>query len=267
MKSIANMLSRGNLTPREKFLLLIHNDLQRMKTGKEALTPADKAALENWSAKTNEEAREWNQLNEGWKFGGRLDLEVEIYFKDAQVAYLSEMPVALSLLLYPAHRRMGFAIESLVNIKKVSAPSAAEIVRKQREAKLREGLDFDYAVYQLSFELLATEDRKRLNELYEEVEYDHQYLDQEEIIAHLYGKKNELSDEAKDTLADLVAEQSYNKFANEYQLFHYFACIPLMEIARRFLKNHGVETPDKPPAKNRESEDDEGDDILERLMP
>ncbi len=261
MKSIANMLSRGNLTPREKFLLLIHNDIQRMKIGKEALTPADKMALESWSAKTNEEAREWNQLNEGWKFSGRMDLEVEIFFKDAQVAYLSETPIALSLLLYPAYRRMGFAIEGLERIKKVTIDEAIKITQKQKEIKLKEGLDFDYAVYRMAFELLTPEDRKRMNELYEEVEYEHQYLDQEEIIAKLYGGKKELSYEAKDTLAELVAEQSYNKFAKESQLFHYFACIPLMEISRRFLKNHGIEIPKNP----AENQDDEDDDILERV--
>ena len=264
MKSIANMLSRGNLTPREKFLLLIHNDIQRMKTGKEALTPADKMALESWSAKTNEEAREWNQLNEGWKFSGRMDLEVEIYFKDAQVAYLSQMPIGLSLLMYPVYRRMGFAIESLENIKKVSVEGAVKIVQKQKEAKLKEGMDFDYAVYQLAFELLAPEDRKRMNELYADIETEHQYLDQEEIIANLYGGKKELSDEAKEKLADLVAEQGYNKFAKEYQLFHYFACVPLMEIARRFLRNHKIEIAGVETTNDHES-DDEDDGILERV--
>ena len=28
-----------------------------------------------------------------------------------------------------------------------------------------------------------------MHELYDDIEFDHQYLDQEEIIAHLYGGK------------------------------------------------------------------------------
>ena len=260
-KNISNLLAHGNLTPREKFLLLIHNDIQRTKTGKEALTPADKEALENWRAKTNEEAHEWNQLNEGWKFGGRMDLEAEIYFKDAQVAYLSASPITLNLLFYPAYRRMGFAIESLKHVKKVTIDQAIEIAQKQKGEKLNEGMDLDYAVYQLAFELLDSEDRKRLNELYGDIEYDHQYLDQEEIIANLYGKKNGLSDEAKDTLADLVAEQSYNKFAKEYQLFHYFACIPLVEVARQFLASHGIEISGNSLRKDQQAEDGDEDTI------
>ena len=257
MKNIANLLARGNLTPREKFLLLIHNDVQRTKTGKDVLTAADKEALENWHAKTNEEVREWNQLNEGWKLSGRMDIEAELHFKDAQVAYLSQLPVLMNLLVYPGDRRASFSIDALKRIKKVTIDEAVEITKKQKGVKLKEGMDFDYAVYELGFELLAAEDRKRMKELYDDIEYDHQYLDQEEIIANLYGGKAEMSDEAKDKLADLVAEKGYNRFAKEYQLFHYFACIPLLEVARHFLKSHGIEIAGKPMAKDQQADDDD----------
>ncbi len=165
-KNITNLLARGNLTPREKFLLLIHNDIQRTKTGKDSLTAADKEALENWHAKTNEEAHEWNQLNDGWKLSGRMDIEAELHFKDAQVAYLSQLPVLMNLLMYPADRRAAFSIDALKRIKKVTIDEAVEITRKQKEAKLKEGMDFDYAVYELAFELMNPDDRKRMKELY-----------------------------------------------------------------------------------------------------
>jgi len=256
MKNILNILSReNNLTPREKFLLLVKNDTQKAKTGKDMLTEADKEALENWHAKTSEEAREWNQLNEGWKYGGRMDIEAEFAYKDAQVAYLSQLPIIVDLLYYPGDRRMGSAIESLKRIKKVTIEEATAIVGKQRAAKLGEGLDFEYAVYQLAFEQLQPEDVARLKKLYADVEYDHQYLDQEEIIAHLYNGRKELSREAKEKLSELVAEQSYNRFAKEYQLFHYFACIPVLEVARHFLKTKGIEIAGEPMEKNQEARD------------
>ena len=47
------MLLKGNLTPTEKFILLIQDEVNRIKTGKEILTPADRDALENWKAQTN----------------------------------------------------------------------------------------------------------------------------------------------------------------------------------------------------------------------
>ncbi len=241
MKNISNILGRGNLTPRERYLLLIHNDIQRTKTGKEVLTEADKAALENWKSTTNEEAREWNQLNAGWKLSGRMDIEAEFVYQDARAAYLAQKPILLEMVMYSLNRQANLHLKNLDRIKKVSMEQAVEIARKQKDIKLKEGLDFDYAVYQLAFELLSAEDQEEMNDLYPDIETDHQYLDQEEIIAHLFDGKKELSEEAKDKLAALVAEQSYNKFAKEYQLFHYFACIPLLEVARYFLKGHGVE--------------------------
>jgi hypothetical protein len=257
MRNISNMLHKGNLSARERYILLIQNDVHKAKTGKEVLTEADKDALENWKATNDFEAREWNRLNEGWKHTGRMELEAEFIYKDAQVAYLSQLPIIMKLLYYPGLREMRQSIETLERIKKVTIQEAVEIAAKQKAVKMKEGMDFEYAVYQLAFERLDPEDRKRFNELYADIETDHQYLDQEEIIAHLYNGKTELSDSAKEKLAELIAEKCYNKFAKEYQLFHYFACIPLVEVAKHFLRSKGVEVKGKPLSKNQEADDED----------
>jgi len=269
MKNLSStLLQRGNLTARERFLLLIQNDVHKAKTGKEILTAADKEALENWKARNDSEAREWNRLNEAWKQSGRMEIEVEFFYKDAEIAYLANLPILMKLLYYPSYYRMGKCIETLKKIKTVELDQAVKIADKQREIKMKDGLDFDYALYQLAFERLSEADRKRMNELYADIETDHQYLDQEEIIANLYNGKKELTSEAKDRLASLVAERSYNRFAKEYQLFHYFACIPLIEVARYFLKIKGVEIKGKAVNKNQEADDEDSDtcDDVSKVM-
>ena len=258
MKQVtSNMLLKGNLTPTEKFLLLIHDEINKVKTGKEILTPADRDALENWKAQTNSEAHEWNRLNDGFKQTGKMNIEAEFIYKDAQVAYLAELPITTQLLYYPYYREMQGCIKTLKRIKKATVEEAMEVAKKQKEVKLKEGLDFDYAIYQLAFELLTIEDRKRMNELYQDIESDHQYLDQEEVIANLLDGKDTLTQKAKEKLAILIAERSYNKFAKEYQFFHYFACIPIAEIARYFLKSKGVEVKGKNLSQNQESDDED----------
>ncbi len=252
MKNLTNILQNGNLKAREKYILLIQNDIHKAKTGKEILTPADKNALENWRAKDNNEAREWNRLNEGWKYTGRMEIEAEFIYKDGQVAYLSQLPILFELSSYARYTKMEGCIRTLKKIKKVSIEEAFKISEMQKAVKIKDGLDFDYAVYKLAFELLKSEDKKQMEELYPDIEFDHQYLDQEEIIANLYNGKKELSTEAKEKLAELIAECSYNKFAKEYQLYHYFACIPVMEVARYFLKSKEIEIKDK-------SSDDDSD--------
>ena len=265
MKDLHSMLANGNLTPRERFILLIQNDIRHALTGKEVLTPADKVSLEHWKAHTTAEAREWNQLNEGWRYSGRMGLETELYFNDAQAAHLQTRHIIMELIKYPLQREIRQMVEGIKSVKKVSAPQAMEIVSKQRAAKLREGMDVDYAVYQLAFERMSAKDRARLVELYEDVTTDHQYLDQEEVIANLLGGKEILTVAAKKTLANLIAERSYNAFAKQHQLYHYFACIPLAEVMRHFLNIKEISVGGTPLAQNQEA-DDEDETTAEQLL-
>src|SRR5665213_2531652 len=126
MKDLSNMLGRGNHTPKERYLLLIHNDVQRMKTGKDTLTEADKKALESWKAQNNSEVHEWNELNEGWKYSSRMDIEAEFIYKDAHIIYLAQLPIIIKLLYYPSYREMEGYMNSLKRIKKVSVEEAVE---------------------------------------------------------------------------------------------------------------------------------------------
>lgn len=246
------MLNRGNLTPSERYILLVQNDIHRSKTGEDILTSADREALENWKAKNDDEANEWNRLNESWKHSGRVEIEAEFIYKDAQVSYMAQLPFILQLLDYPLFHRLGRSIQMIKNVKKVTFNQASEIVSKQRAVKIKSGLDFGYAIYQLAFELLNDDDQKSMNELYPDIKTDHQYLDQEEIIASLFNGKDILTQEAKEKLASLVSERAYNKFAKEYQLFHYFACIPLLDVAKYFLKSKSVTLEESASSKNQE---------------
>ena len=101
--------------------------------------------------------------------------------------------------------------------------------------------NLDYTVYRLAFFSLPEADQEQFNKIYSEVEHDPQYLDQEEVIFNLLNGKGELTGEAKEKIANLIAKQSYNKYAKEHQLYHYYACIPLIEVARHYLTSKGIE--------------------------
>lgn len=254
-KNITALLAKGNLTPKERYLLLIQNDIIKATTGKEPLTEADKKALENWKAKTNEEAREWNKYNEGWKLSGRAGIEAEMIYWQIRAEHFRKFFINMHLTFYPFYRDARKLIESLEKIAVVDINEALKITNKQREQKLKDGIDFDYAVYQLAFESLSKELQDDLKLLYDEVEYDSEYLDNEEIIANLLNDKGELSKENKEKLAELVADRAYNSFAKEYQLYHYFGSIPILEVAERFLVSKGIDTKkitDDAPEKYRE---------------
>ena len=260
-KNISSLLQKGNLTPKERILLLFQNDVAKAINDEGFLTEADIQGLQNWHAKTPAEAKEWNRYNEGWKLSGRAGLEAEMTYWQTKADNYRKSFLDMQLKLYPIYRDTKKLIDNLQKIKVVDIKEAIEITNKQREQKLKDGLDFDYAIYQLAFESLNDKDKKRFIELYPDIETDHQYLDQEEIIANLFKGKDELTKEetkeAKEKLAELVAENCYNKFAKEYQLYHYFACIPLAEVARYFLISKGLKVKGKPLAKNQEADDED----------
>lgn len=247
-KNISSLLQRGNLTPRERYLLLVQNniaeaqDAQKKEQGKGRgfLTEADKEGLINWQAKTNEEAREWNKYNEGWKLCGRAGIEAEMIFEHTLAENYRKNIVATELVIYPFYREHLNALQALKKIKVVDIKEAIEITNKQREQKLKNGVDFDYAIHQLAFESLSDEIRKDILILDEEAEYEPSYLEDEETIANLLNGKKELSKEAKEKYAELVAERSYNNFAKEYQLHGAFASLPIMEVAKKWAKDKGI---------------------------
>jgi len=113
MRKISNLLSNSNLTSREKFLLLVRDDAERIKAGKGLLTPADRNVLEHWQAKDNFEVREWNHLTNAWRHANEMDLEVEFIYQDLRADYLYQVPILLRMLGYPAQRRMGRCIDTL----------------------------------------------------------------------------------------------------------------------------------------------------------
>jgi hypothetical protein len=243
-KDIIALLKKGNLTPKERYLILIQNDVIRDTTGKEPLTEADKRALENWQAKTTAEAKEWNMYNEAWKLSGRAGLEAEVIYLQTMANHYRKSFIDMDLRFYPFYYDAKRHLENLETIKPVNINEALDIIKRQREEKLKEGLNIDYAIYQLAFNSLSKELQEDLKILYEEVEYEPSYLYQEEKLKDLLDGQDKPTKEAKEKLADLISKIIYNSYAKQYQLFHYFASIPVLEIVERFLIKKGIELKD-----------------------
>ncbi len=239
-KNISSLLQRGNLTPKERYILLIQNNVAEGKTGKRILTEGDEQALESWQAKTPAEAREWNRYNEGWKLGGRMGIEAEYVYWQTVAEHYRQKIISSELIGYTFYRERRDAVMALKKIKLVDINEAVAITNKQREAKLNNGLDFERAVYDLAFESLSDELRKDIITLDPEAETESDYLDDEETIANLLNGKSGLSDKNIQKYAELVAERSYNKHAKEYQLYHNFASLSLLDVAKKWAKDNDI---------------------------
>jgi hypothetical protein len=264
MRDLTSLLQKADLTPKERCILLVHNDINITKTGKEILTEADKSAIRNWRPKNDSEKDQWKRYREGWKHLVNMNLDTVFIFTEAYMEHLEKQPIIFNLFSYSLYRKINECIRNIKRMKKVSMKEAVEIANKQKAVKLKNGMDLDSAVYRLALESLSNEDKNKLVEIYNEIEYDRQYLDQEEIIADLLAGMSELTDEAKIKLARLMANRAYNHHIKRFQPWSYFASIPLTEVVRHFLIGKGIK--DTSLEKSQEADDDDTRDCVQEAV-
>ena len=113
MKNLTVILHKGNLTAKERYLLLIQNDVIKAQTGKEPLSEADKEALAGWKAETNEQAREWNKYNEGWTRFARAGMEVELIYSQTAGDNFRKNIIGTELATYPFYQQKINALRGL----------------------------------------------------------------------------------------------------------------------------------------------------------
>ena len=229
-KNLTKLLSEGDLTPKERILLLIESIVSEETTGKKILNEAEEKALsENWTAKDNNEVAEWNKYNGAWNYVRYMETDGQTYYLKSLLAFCRIRVVLNYFNFYPMTHRAEQGVEMIKKVKKVSGKEAIEILAKARNKQLKNGFKFDYAIYRLAFELLCSEDQEAMILLYGDVEFDRQWLDEEEEISELIKAKDYKG------IAKRVANKSYNKHTKEYSFLGYYACIPVEEIAKRWL--------------------------------
>jgi hypothetical protein len=240
-KNLVTALKKGSLKPKERVLLLVHNAVNKETTGKELLSEAEKHAIsEGWQPINNEQVKEYNRYNQGWRLAGFAELDAQTVFMETKITYYQERQISHFLFMYPFYRDAKRWLDNIEKIKPVTIDQANEIVKKQREVKLKEGKDYEYATYLLAFESLDKDIQADLEKLEQEVAYEPSYLEEEEFLYNLLKGKKELTAEDKGKLTEAILKRGYNKFAKEWQLYHYFASIPLKEIGKRWIDKRGV---------------------------
>lgn len=242
MKNLATLLKKGDLTPKERMLFLVHDAVNKDKTGKEILTEADRHALsEGWKPLHDREVEEYNRYNKGWRTEGSMRLDAQTTYLNAQVSLLrSSRLVDYAMWSDSMQRGTGFGKIHLY----VDEDEALELILKNS------GLPFDHFLHSYAFQSLDENLKKDILSLYEDAGTESQYLDQEEILADFFDGKEQLTTEAKDKLADIVADVPHNRYAELFKekgmksgawwFYAYFAELPTLEIAKRWADENGI---------------------------
>ena len=267
-KNITSILQRGNIKPSDRVKLLVADMASKERDGKALLTEADKHALsEGWTPKNNEEVREYNRFNEGWKNVAYAEMDAQTTYLQATNSFLRASKYISYTIQKNRHDLKDKTIKSNIADKAIEG-----ILKKEDEAKALNlvlgylGLELDYTIYLYAFELAGEQLQKDLLALYPDAKTERGYLEQEEIIYNLFNGKDKLSQTDKEKLAELIADECYIKYAREWRFDGYFADLPLFELLGKWAFYY-KEMPKKPEDLLRHLEKekyaDEGEEVAD----
>lgn len=269
-KNITSILQRGNIKPSDRVKLLVADDVSRERDKKALLTEADRHALsEGWTPKDNNEVKEYNQYNEGRRNIAFGELDAQTTYLNATVGFLR----ASKYVSYILYKNYGNYAKEGKTIKESIADRAFNsLLEKDKQGEALNlvlgylGLELDYTIYLYAFELAGEQLQKDLLALYPDAKTERSYLEQEEIIYNLFNGKDKLSQTDKEKLAELIADECFNKYSGEWSFSGYFANLPLFELLGKWAFYY-KEMPKKPEdlLKHLEKEKyaDEGEEVAD----
>lgn len=86
MRDFSKLFQTGNLTPKERVLILIADAVSKESKGKGFLSKADITGLQNWTPKDNNEVNEYNKYQSAYKLYLYMELDAKLQYKDAEIS-------------------------------------------------------------------------------------------------------------------------------------------------------------------------------------
>lgn len=269
MKDLTKIIQKGNLTPRERALLVIKHDAHLLKTGKVLLSEADLIALTSWRPQNNYEVEQYNKVMSLWDLYQKLQIDMQTCYLTTQLV-LSRLEHSASMVYY---RSDSF---------KPSRPKLNSSLFLEDDAEFRafflehSGYEYDRLVHLCTFYSLPEDIQKDVLRLDPYVTSDHKYFLEEEQIARIIGNKKNLTAEDVDTLTKNIINSipwGYElrlpnaKISFKEVIFNlHFAEYPIMEFGRRLASRYNIKYETHDELREKLSEVDDLEYKLEKVV-
>lgn len=206
MKNISNMLGNGNLTPRERALILIQDDLKERMYGVSSLTEADVQALQNFRADWRNDRlsiEKYNEIMAIWRMIDNVVIDSQTAYMNMTIEYLRSH--RLFTMIFYGSKKQSEAITT--GLLKDFVPKGLLLLLKNS------GLDYKKTIYNLAFSNLDPVTQEDSLKLYPDCKTEHHYFLQELFLAkYLSDKKLELAHSEKKE----IVEEIVNSFSWDY---------------------------------------------------
>jgi len=270
MKDLTKILSKGNLTPRERALLVIKNDAHLIKTGKNLLAEADLVTLtKTWKPDNYREAEQYNKYIDLWDMYLKLEIDMQTCYLTTQLA-LSRLEHIATLFYYRKDdpKRHHYDLKTFIT--------------DEQDAEFRtfflqhSGYEHDRLVHLQTFYSLPKDIQQDVLLLDPSVNSDHSYFWAEEQIARVVANKKELSDNDIDLLTKTIIDsipwgQELNllevKISVKQVIFNmHFGGYPLLNFGKRLASRHSIHYDSEDELRNKLAELDDLKYKLENVV-
>lgn len=233
MKNLANLLRKAELTPRERVVTLVHNDIHRDENGKSALSESEIYSLtQGWKPHNSREVNEYNKYLELSR------IEQIMRFDSYGLSLRSENSLLRSIMLIdlPLDEKN---MESRATYKHISKEDVVDFIVRNTY------VEYDKLIHLITLNNISKETREDLVILDEYVYCDKKYLEDEVFLYERFKKSNTLTLEDKNLLIDRIFSCLYHdgirkiRGGSEKDGFlttHFFAELPMEAILNKWTE-------------------------------
>lgn len=236
MKSITNILRRSNLTPFERVVALVHNDVYREKTGKSNLSESDLHVLTKGWNPSRSEANEYNKYINIVNLENLMEMDAQMFLFSSEVALLRNQRVLDGFL---SNIKKLDKIASQTFIEDISLEESVEFL------KTHIYLEYEKTLHIFTFHNLSKDIQKDLLLLDEAIAYDREYLDDQIFLYERFRNGNALNKEDKDLIVNHIYSRMYHeefksvknsKAEKDGFLLHpFFAELPIKDLFKKIV--------------------------------
>lgn len=253
MKNISNLLRTGDLSPRQRILMCIHEEIHEMQTGVKSLNSADIYALSTgWKTKHRHEVEEYNKYFHTWEALRYLKIDMQTTYLNAII----DVQHAEKICLYIQHE----------GTQKLKDEIEGRLPKEGKEKTLsillaNTGLDYELLIHKLTFEKLSPELQADMLALDPDCNTNHSYFSEEEKLSEIMKDKTKITEEEIQKVTNLIFNAipwDYMKLVVDHKMgissafFEgYFASIPILFFVRKLASKFNVQYADEEDMKEK----------------
>lgn len=239
MKSLSKMLERSDLGGKERILIQIHNDINKIKTGKSILSESDIYNIaEGWKPQDSFQAREYNKYLNVWKSLRFVEADIQTIYLNAIIDIGAVEKVLLYFVLKDPKEYKYFVNEDL---KHWDEQKSLDLLLKNT------GFEYESVLHKMTFDSLPKNIQQDLQKLDPESEYEPSYYRDHERLSEILKNKESLNSQEIEEITDIIMdivnwEHEHEVVLGEKFMIRnltraYFVEVPMKIFVERMAKN------------------------------